>query len=154
MVKKEKLTKISPKITPVLLELNRLNELKALNLEEFQAKLVEAFKREDFPDANNFVSQGLKNGNLMLLLDGLDEVNSNVRDRVINLIKDLLDTYQKCLVIITCRSAVYNNEFFDVVNQTLEIVEFSDQQIRNFLKAWKGQLPPEKSIVSPKNLGG
>ena len=80
------------------------------------------------------------------MLDGLDEVNSNVRDKVIRLIKNLLDTYEKCPVIITCRSAVYHNEFVKVVDQTLEIVEFSDRQIRNFLKAWEPELPPEKSI--------
>ena len=141
-----KLSKISTIITPVLLELNRLNELEEFTLENFQTKLVEAFKREDFPDANYFISQALDNGNLMLLLDGLDEVNSNVRDYVINLIKDLLDTYKQCPVIITCRSAVYHNEFVNYVNQTLEIVEFSDRQIRNFLKAWEKELPPEKSI--------
>ena len=82
----------------------------------------------------------------MLLLDGLDEVNSNVCDCVIVLIKDLLDTYEQCPVIITCRSAVYHNEFINVVHQTLEIVEFSDRQIRNFLEAWEPELPPEKSI--------
>ncbi len=57
-----------------------------------------------------------------------------------------MDTYEQCPVIITCRSAVYHNEFVNYVNQTLEIVEFSDRQIRNFLKAWEKELPPEKSI--------
>ncbi|MEM9274830.1 MAG: NACHT domain protein, partial [Cyanobacteria bacterium P01_F01_bin.143] len=38
------------------------------------------------------------------------------------------------------------NEFVNAVEQTLEIVEFSDRQIRNFLKAWEPELPPEKSI--------
>ena len=142
----ERLTRISPKITPVLLELNRLNKLEEFRLEQFKNQLVEAFGREDFPHANTFVTQALENGNLMLLLDGLDKVNSNVRDRVIALIKDLLDTYEKCSVIITCRSAVYHNEFVNFVNHTLEIVEFSDHQIRNFLKAWEAELPPEKSI--------
>ncbi len=150
-------TKISNTITPILLELNRLNELEEFTLEQFKNKLVESFKREDFPDANNFVSQALDNGNLMLLLDGLDEVNSNVRDNVIKLIKRILATYKQCPVIITCRSAVYKNEFVDFVKQTLEIVEFSDQQIRKFLKAWEkelekkskeqeNELPQEKSI--------
>ncbi|MEM9274179.1 MAG: NACHT domain-containing protein [Cyanobacteria bacterium P01_F01_bin.143] len=142
----EKSTKIATKITPVLFELNRLNELQEFTLEKFQEKLVGAFRREDFPDATKFVSQALGNGNLMLLLDGLDEVNSNVRDKVIKLIKNLLDTYENCPVIITCRSAVYNNQFVNNVEQTLEIVEFSDRQIRIFLKAWEPEFPPEKSI--------
>ena len=137
-----KSTRISSRIIPVLLELNRLNELGKFNIEQFKIKLVEVFARESFPDANNFTAQALENGNLILLLDGLDEVNSNVRDQVIKLIKDFLSTsaYQKCPVIITCRNAVYNNEFVDYVDQTLEIVEFSDQRIRSFLKVWENEL--------------
>ncbi len=128
---------------PILLELHRLSD-PDLTLEKFQQQLVAALDRDDFPKADRFVSQGLEKGALMLLLDGLDEVNSSARSQVVGKIKDLLDKYDQCRVIITCRTAVYNNEFAGAVNQTLEIVEFSDQQIRRFLGAWK--MPAEKSI--------
>ena len=84
----------------------------------------------------------------MLLFDGLDEVNSSVRKQVVQVIKDLLNNhkYKQCRAIITCRTAVYQNEFAEVVNQTLEIIEFSDQQIRGFLQSWSSQMPPGKSI--------
>ena len=42
-------------------------------------------------------------------------------------------------MIITCRVAVYDNEFADVVDKTLEIVEFSDHQIQQFLSAWQAR---------------
>ncbi len=138
-----RLEKLPDRTVPILLELHRLSA-PDLTLEKFQQQLVAALDRDDFPKGDRFVSQGLEKGALMLLLDGLDEVNSSVRSQVVGKIKDLLDKYDQCRVIITCRTAVYNNEFAGAVDQTLEIVEFSDQQIRRFLGAWK--MPLDKSI--------
>nr|WP_228036044.1 NACHT domain-containing protein [Microcystis sp. LEGE 00066] len=138
---------LSGRPVPILLELNRLNEAN-LTVEKLEQQLVEVCDRHNFPKANRFISQGLKNGRLLLLLDGLDEVSSGVRSSVVRCLKDFLELkkYKKCRVIITCRTAVYHNEFVDNTEETLEIVEFSDQQIRRFLQAWKSQMPPEKSV--------
>ena len=135
-------------VTPILLELNRLSD-STLSIEQH---LVEALGRDDFIKATWFVKQGLKNGNLMLLLDGLDELNGNDRPQVVKRIKEFLDKDgkdkdgKKCRVIITCRTQVYNQEFHQETDQVLEIVEFSDQQIRRFLGAWKSEMPAEKSV--------
>ena len=135
-------------VTPILLELNRLSD-STLSIEQY---LVEALGRDDFLKATWFVKQGLKNGNLMLLLDGLDELNGNDRPQVVKRIKEFLDKDgkdkdgKKCRVIITCRTQVYNQEFHQETDQVLEIVEFSDQQIRRFLGAWKSEMPAEKSV--------
>ena len=116
------------------------------NNEKLQQHLVKVLERRNFPKAERFVSQSLNQGKLLLLFDGLDEVNTDVRRQTVQAIKHLLQQYPKCPTVITCRTAVYNNEFIDVVNQTLEVVEFSDLQIRLFLKSWESQMPPEKSI--------
>ncbi|MCG8367072.1 MAG: NACHT domain-containing protein, partial [Pseudanabaenales cyanobacterium] len=130
---------------PILLELHRLSDPE-LTQEKLIQALVDAFHRDNFPKAGRFVQQSLQRGTLILLLDGLDEVNSSVRTKVVQQIKDLLDTYETCRVIITCRTAVYRNEFVSVTEQTLEVVEFSDQQIRRFLRAWEKEMPQDKSI--------
>jgi hypothetical protein len=130
-------------VTPILLELNRLSD-STLSIEEH---LVKALGRDDFLKATWFIKQGLKNGSLMLLLDGLDELNGNDRPQMVKRIKEFLDTDgEKCRVIITCRTQVYNQEFNQETDQVLEIVEFSDQQIRRFLGAWKLEIPADKSI--------
>jgi len=105
--------------------------------------LVKALEREDFPRATKFVEQGLEKGTVMLLLDELDEVGNAARSTIVQKLKDFLDRYEKCRVILTCRSQVYYNEFSEF-DQTLEVVEFTDQQMRRFLAAWA--MPPEKSI--------
>jgi predicted NACHT family NTPase len=82
----------------------------------------------------------------MLLFDGLDEVNTQERQRVVNKINDLLDKYPHCHAVITCRVAVYHNEFAEKTEQTLEMVDFNEQQIRAFLVPWQKDMPASKSI--------
>jgi hypothetical protein len=127
---------------PILLELNRLND-SSIPLRDH---LVEILEQNDFPRADNFLEAGLEHGLLMLLFDGLDEVNRAVRERVVNQIKDLLNEHPDCRAVITCRTAVYNGEFADWADQKLEIVEFSDQQIQRFLSSWQPDMPRGKSI--------
>lgn len=127
---------------PILLELNRLNE----SDEPIEQKLVEILRLNDFPNAQNFVEIGLRQGTLMLLFDGLDEVNTKERQRVVKQINDFLDAYKQCRAIMTCRTAVYRNEFAERTEQTLEIVELNDQQIQQFLVPWQKDMPPDKSI--------
>jgi hypothetical protein len=127
---------------PILLELSRLNDPNSL----LRDHLVRILEQNDFPRADNFLEAGLEHGLLMLLFDGLDEVNRAVRERVVNQIKDLLNGHPDCRTVITCRTAVYNGEFADWADQNLEIVEFNDQQIQRFLGSWQPDMPPDKSI--------
>ena len=142
------LTGLEYRPVPVLVELHRLSD-PALTEEELIAAIVEAFKRNRFPNADRFVRHSLEHGKLMLLLDGLDEVNSGVRPVLVQRISDLLkslDEHQRCRLIVTCRTAVYDHEFAHETDQTLEVVEFSDQQMRRFLLAWRQEIPAGKSI--------
>ncbi|NER83857.1 MAG: NACHT domain-containing protein, partial [Leptolyngbya sp. SIO1D8] len=130
---------------PVLIELHRFSNPELMQETLIQA-LVDAFNRDNFPRAERFVRQSLQRGTLLLLLDGLDEVNSDARPRLVQAIKDLLDTYEDCRVVITCRTAVYRDEFANTTQQTLKVAEFNDQQIRRFLRAWEPEMPEDKSI--------
>jgi len=128
---------------PVLLELHYLGEKPDLPLERH---LAMALERNRFANAERFVSQNLANGTLMLLLDGLDEVNSSERGQVVTKIRDFLDVQRDCRVLITCRNAVYKDEFADRLDQTMEIVEFSDQQVRSFLSSWESYMQDGRSV--------
>jgi len=133
--------------TPILLDLRRMNDPRV----SLKQHLVAEFARNDFPHAEKFVSRALKSGTLTLLLDGLDEVNSNERQNAAANITDLLDEYRDCRLVVTCRSAVYRDELAQHTQQKREIVDFNDQQIRLFLRAFKPDMPPERS---PEHLMG
>ncbi|MBE9592789.1 MAG: NACHT domain-containing protein, partial [Proteobacteria bacterium] len=65
-----KLSRLPNHPVPILLELNRLNSPDKSLFKE----LIEVFKRNNFPNGENFIRYGLEQGTLLLLLDGLDEV--------------------------------------------------------------------------------
>jgi len=131
------LTHFSAQPIPILLELHRLNDTK-LSLPEL---LTQVLERNDFPNAANFIKVGLEHGLLLLLFDGLDEVNSDRRAGVVRQIKDLLDEHAGCQALVTCRAMVYKGEFDNWAEQKLEILEFSDQQIQQFLNSWREEMP-------------
>lgn len=126
----------------IIFELNRLSDTK-LTIEQ---QLVKVLERDDFPNGTNFVFQGLKQGMIMLLFDGLDEVNSKDRPNVVRRLQDFIDQYDQCRVAITCRTQVYKQEFDSQVEQTVEVVDFNDQQIRKFLRPWKQSMSADKSV--------
>jgi hypothetical protein len=139
---------------PILVELRRLND----SDKTLQQHFLDALDRDGFSNGKRFVEHNLEQGKLMLLLDGLDEVNSNILWRVIRDIKDLLDTNSKCRVIITCRTAVYKDEFGRLLKsagsgsfETLAIADFNENQIRSFLHVWEREMPPRKSITELTN---
>lgn len=76
----------------------------------------------------------LKHGKAIILLDGLDEVDGEIRGKFINEIKKLSRTYPQVKIIITCRTETLDIEFdrFD----RLEIADFNEAQIKIFVKNW------------------
>lgn len=127
---------------PILLELHRLSDRGKPILEHLQ----EVLARHKFPKSKKFLKVGMEKGLLMFLFDGLDEVNQDVRDEVVQQIKDFSQQAPHCRVVVSCRTAVYQGEFASWSDQQLEIVEFNDQQIQRFLGAWASEMPAGKSV--------
>ncbi len=142
-----KLDALPDRPTVVLLELYRLSD-GDLNKDKLMQALVDTFDRNQLPNAQDLVGQGLDSGTLMLLLDGLDEVNSAVRPHVVSVIRDLLTKCRQCRVVITCRTAIYDDEFSDIVDRKLEVVEFTDQQMRRFLRAWEPEMQQARKSIN------
>ncbi|RMD61978.1 NACHT domain-containing protein, partial [Candidatus Parcubacteria bacterium] len=127
---------------PIFLELHRLNES-----DDLRTQLAEALDRHTFPNAARFLDAHLERGDLLFFFDGLDEVNREAREKVVQQISDLLTEYHKCRAVVTCRTAVYGGELDAWADARLEIVEFNDHQIRRFLASWEQDMPAEKSVA-------
>jgi hypothetical protein len=142
-----KLDGIADRPVVILLDLYRLSD-PSLNEAKLIQALVDAFDRNQFPNAQNFARNGLGKGMFLLLLDGLDEVNSDVRGHVVGVLRDFLKKYSQCRAVITCRTHVYEGEFSDIADRKLEVVEFTDQQMRRFLKAWEPEMQRARKSVN------
>ena len=121
-------------LTPVLLELKnlKLKNLKEIEI-DIQAFIEKEFKICGFPNVEKSIRKKLEKGELLILLDGLDEVPSDNINDVVKEIQDFVDLYDKNRFVISCRTALQNkfNRFTNI-----EIVEFDDQQIKSFINNW------------------
>jgi hypothetical protein len=127
---------------PILVELHRLSD----NSLAIFALLEKELTNNGFPNSSKFITQCLKSGKLFILFDGYDEINSKERSRVTLLINDFIKQYNKCQYVITSRIAAYKDEFKDVTDKTLKLIDFDQQQIRKFLDSWSAEMPEGKSI--------
>lgn len=124
-------------LLPAFLEMHRLSGAD-LNVEAIVAQLAAQFTRDDFPKAERFIRQSLSDGSLLLLLDGLDEVSSAERGQVAQVIDDFIDTYEKCPLVLTCRSAAFRDTYLPHKDKVFVVSDFGDHLIRQFLHQWPG----------------
>jgi hypothetical protein len=128
-------------LTPVLLDLKNFKEIEI----DIQLFIEKEFKICRFPDVETNIRKKLEKGELLILLDGLDEVPSDNINDVVKKIQDFVDLYDKNRFVISCRTAFRKNfkRFTDI-----EIVEFDDQQIQSFIKNWfVSELDPENETA-------
>lgn len=84
---------------PVLLELRSLNEDESTSLED---AIVKNMIGNGFPIGESFARKALAQGQLVLLLDGFDEVNSARRKKLVREIKRIA-TSTDCRIVISSR---------------------------------------------------
>jgi predicted NACHT family NTPase len=98
--------------------------------------LGERFDVCNFPEAQPFIDELLKSGKAIVLFDGLDEVNleTGERDRQTRAMEAFFIKYDKTQFLVTCRIAASHYSFQNFTY--VEIADFTDAQIRNFVGNW------------------
>jgi predicted NACHT family NTPase len=129
---------------PVFVELKRLTT-SDINLEQF---IINEFQTCGFPDAKGFARKALKQGRLLILLDGLDEVPTANLTQAVRSIQDFVDRYDKNRYIASCRIAAYRNNFRRFSDVTM--AEFEDDQIQQFIRNWF-RSPTDSQIKKAEN---
>ena len=97
--------------------------------------IVEEFDHCGFEQAQPFVERLLKNGDCLVLFDGLDEVSETAKqDDIIRQIKNFADKYTENQFIVSCRVAAYNH-WFDGFTE-VEMADFNEGQMETFIRNW------------------
>lgn len=115
---------------PVFLELKRFTE-ENIDLKKI---IIEEFVTCGFPKAETIANRALDKGNLLVLLDGLDEVPTKNLNSVIDTIQDFVDKYDRNRFIVSCRTAFYKSSFRRFTN--VEMADFNDHQIEQYITNW------------------
>ncbi|MGB3669368.1 MAG: NACHT domain-containing protein, partial [Phormidesmis sp.] len=124
-----------PRVIPVLLELKRF-EASEVDIAKF---IAAEFETCGFPESEAFMENALVQGNLLVMLDGLDEVPSANLDNVLKTIRDFVDLYDKNRFITSCRVAAagYRGSAFQRFSN-VTMADFDDEQIQQFATNWFG----------------
>lgn len=96
--------------------------------------IVERFRLCGFPDAQPLVTKLLRDGNSIVLFDGLDEVKTENRERSINQLKTFIDEFDACQINISCRVGAVEHVFEQM--KYVRIAPFNDKQIHDYVRKW------------------
>ena len=132
-------------VLPVYVELRRFIDSRRADLLDFAVS--EWRERYGFVGAISYLEQELASGRAALLLDGLDEVlggetaeaASAAYNRVAREIDRLATRFPNAPIAVTCRRAGWRGKL--PAFQTLEVLDFSWNQIQTFLKNWFSEFP-------------
>ena len=118
------------KCTPVFLELKNIPQ----NQVDIEALITNEFKICGYPYPVVMAKTGLESGDLLILFDGLDEVQNANADNVVRKIRDFVNQYHQNRFIISSRSKVDIEA--SVQFTVVEIANFDDRQVENYLNNW------------------
>lgn len=121
-------TNDSHKKIPIILNLKGYE----LNFNNIIDGILKILSRYNENLGRDEVNDLINKGELIIFLDGLDEVKQSSYIKCVSEIKDLLTYNNKSKYILTCRSSRYNKEFEDILKE-LELKEFNEQEIRKYL---------------------
>jgi predicted NACHT family NTPase len=85
-------------------------------------------------DTTSLSEELLRHGRGLVLLDGLDEVREEDKNRVFKEIRDFSDRFRDNHFVMTCRIAAVEYTFEKFTE--LELADFNDEQVSNFAKNW------------------
>jgi predicted NACHT family NTPase len=87
----------------------------------------------------------IKAGKLLILLDGLDEVREEDGKRILNKIREFSEQYHENIFVVSCRIAAKEYVFEQFTD--VELADFDDTQIADFVGNWYQELNPEKGKI-------
>ena len=119
---------------PVLIELRKIEEKKRL----IKDAIIEDFytKEIDDEEVSIAVENLLGKGQLIILLDGLDEVSKSNFQDICKQIENLVDKYSNNQFLVSCRYGIYDYGFNNFTE--VEVAKLSEEKMIDFIKKWFG----------------
>ncbi|MCP4694128.1 MAG: hypothetical protein GY859_39195, partial [Desulfobacterales bacterium] len=108
----------------------------------------------DLDDYFPLLKSGLRAGEAILLLDGLDEVPADdaLRVRIKECIADLPIAFEKSPILLTCRVLSYQDPMWRLNEKTWPVFELDgldEEKINRFISAWHRQLADMNVVSNP-----
>jgi energy-coupling factor transporter ATP-binding protein EcfA2 len=130
-------------LLPVFLRLSRLVE----SHDALSDLAIATLGEYGFPNPGSYYYKACKEGRIVFLLDGLDEVSPAHRARIVDLVHALVARFPICRVYITSRPAGYQGELDDIVQDVLTLLPLSTADIDDFLRRRNGGEPEADQLI-------
>lgn len=132
---------------PILIELRRFND----EQNSLFDLIVQEWLDSGFPKSTveDYVEQLIRSGETIILLDGLDEVRQELRERINNQIEQLVKMSGESNLVITCRPHAEKRQFKTFAY--MQMAEFTSEQVDYFVNNWFGD-EKEKAITLNQEL--
>lgn len=92
-------------------------------------------------------------GRAVLLLDGLDEVDAEVRQLVLDAVDDFARTHLRIPILVTCRIYAYQEPAWRLPGfDEVTLAPFDEQRIDHFIGAWYREVA-QMGLMSPSEAG-
>lgn len=102
---------------------------------DLRSYLNEIFEKYNCSKVKKPIERALEQGNCILLLDGLDEILlPKIREKVYRDIREFIKKYNRCRVLLTSRNIAAIEKPGNFTR--LELLEFDDSRIKNFIHHW------------------
>lgn len=87
---------------------------------------------------------------LLVLLDGLDEVATAQRSLLVDLVNDLVARYRQHRYLVTCRPYAYVGQPWQLADfRTVTLAPFNPPQINRFVENWYARLAEREQLDAP-----
>lgn len=132
--------KLQPDLVPIFISLKDFADSEQQpTLLEY---ITEQFATDGISDPR-VAKQLLAQGKMLILLDGLDEVKETDSQRILQTITNCFAQFYANSFIVTCRIAAREYTFEEFTE--VEIADFGDAEITNFVTKWFATKDPTKS---------
>ena len=138
----KKLGKFLPRTyIPMLIECKTLSHT-AVSLEKY---LVDLFDAADFPLAEKLTKKALEQGRLLILFDGVDELDRESRQKTIAQIEASIKKYPKNYFIVSDQIGLMNSwqKLMPVV-----LTNFDSAQITQSIESWFAAIDPQSTAAA------
>ena len=125
------------------LKLNRAQPLNANREQVVESAIMTELNTTCGRDLYTDITNDLTNGNFIVLIDGLDELDGNESIEIaMGIAKGFAQRYPKCRVIIASRLELINQTKLFVGFKLYKLEEFTIKQVRQLVVGWFGKNTP------------
>lgn len=136
-------------LLPVLIELKSFDTNHPDIINQITQK-IEELSGLDLKKSKNEIEEKLENGEFLILLDGLDEIPRQYRSKVLENIKIFSNRYKNNKFIVSCRTSDYVGGLGANFLTKVEIADFDNQRIQEFIGNWFSKSSQRKNKSAEK----